>query len=150
MATYVPTNWKTGDVITATRLNNMETGIAGALQTSGGTMTGPLNMSGNRINGNAQSLWAHTIQETESVTDFNDMYTGGFYIIPKSKVSIDNSPFTSENSAFFLFVFSTSSVITNAYVAQIAITLGGTAIKLRTYIHGSDSWSDWNTIQFAS
>ena len=28
MATYVPTNWKTGDVITATKLNNMETGIA--------------------------------------------------------------------------------------------------------------------------
>lgn len=40
MATYVPTDWETDDVITATKLNNMETGIAGALQTSGGTMTG--------------------------------------------------------------------------------------------------------------
>lgn len=35
-ATYVPTDWEAGDVITATKLNNMETGIAGALQTSGG------------------------------------------------------------------------------------------------------------------
>ena len=27
MANYVPTNWKTGDIITATKLNNMEDGI---------------------------------------------------------------------------------------------------------------------------
>lgn len=52
MATYVPTNWKTGDVITATKLNNMETGIAdasalanGALQTSGGTVNGTLQVN---------------------------------------------------------------------------------------------------------
>lgn len=27
---YTPTEWKTGDVITAEKLNNMESGIAGA------------------------------------------------------------------------------------------------------------------------
>lgn len=30
MATYVPTNWETGDIITATKLNNMENGISDA------------------------------------------------------------------------------------------------------------------------
>lgn len=29
---YEPTNWKTGDVVTSTKLNNMEQGIAGAGQ----------------------------------------------------------------------------------------------------------------------
>lgn len=80
MATYDPTNWKTGDVITATRLNNMETGIAGALQTSGGTMTGDITMSGNsQLIGNSTS--SSMIDISQDVTNINldEVNTPGQY-----------------------------------------------------------------------
>ncbi|MHB1167613.1 MAG: hypothetical protein ACYC3E_00110 [Carboxydocellales bacterium] len=39
---YAPTTWLTGDIITATKLNNMEAGIAAAVLRAGDTMTAQL------------------------------------------------------------------------------------------------------------
>ena len=158
MANYVPTNWKTGDVITATKLNNMENGIAnasesanGALQTSGGTMTGNLIMDNSVIYGSAESIWVKSSSSLDDLTDFNDLINPGIYILPESLATIANSPFISEGYSFFLFVNSTSTDASSAYSIQVAFDLHGRVIKTRTYVHDSGgSWSQWRVIQFAS
>ena len=158
MATYVPTNWKTGDVITATKLNNMETGIAnaseladGALQTSGGTMTGNLIMDNSVIYGSAESIWVKSSSSLTDLTDFNDLINPGIYILPQPLATIANSPFISEGYGFLLFVISTSTDALSAYSIQVAFDLYGRVIKTRTYMHDSGgSWSPWRVIQFAS
>lgn len=158
MATYDPTNWKTGDVITATKLNNMETGIAGAsalangaLQTSGGTMTGNLIMDNSVIYGSSESIWVKSSSSLTDLTDFNDLINPRIYILPQSFATIANSPFISEGYSFFLFVNSTSTDASSAYSIQVAFDLYGRAIKTRTYTHDSGgSWSAWKVIQFAS
>lgn len=156
MATYVPTNWKTGDVITATKLNNMETGIAdasalanGALQTSGGTMTGNLIMDNSVIYGSTESIWVKSSSSLTDLTDFNDLINPGIYILPQSLATIANSPFIGDS--FFLFVISTSTDVLSAYSIQVAFVLYGEAIKTRMYMHDNGgSWSPWKAIQFAS
>lgn len=158
MATYVPTNWKTGDVITATKLNNMENGIAnasesanGALQTSGGTMTGKLIMDNSVIYGSAESIWVKSSSSLTDLTDFNDLINPGIYIVPQPLATIANSPFKSEGYSFFLFVISTSTDALSAYSIQVAFDLYGRVIKTRTYTHDNGgSWSPWRVIQFAS
>lgn len=158
MATYDPTNWKTGDVITAMKLNNMENGIAnasesanGALQTSGGTMTGNLIMDNSVIYGSAESIWVKSSSSLTDLTDFNDLINPGIYTIPQSLATIANSPFNSEGYSFLLFVISTSTDALSAYSIQVAFDLYGRVIKTRTYTHDNDgSWSPWRVIQFAS
>lgn len=157
MATYVPTNWKTGDVITATKLNNMENGIAnaselanGALQTSGGTMTGNLIMDNSVIYGSSESIWVKPGSSLTDLTDFNDLINPGIYFIPMTLATIANSP-SSDGQSFFLLVISTSADASTAYSIQVAFDLYGRTIKTRTYVHDNGgSWSAWKVIQFAS
>lgn len=110
MATYDPTNWKTGDVITATRLNNMETGIAGALQTSGGTMTVDITMSGNsQLIGNSTS--SSMIDISQDVTNINldEVNTPGQYFLSNSNNN-DGAPNAERNySATYIVISATSS-----------------------------------------
>ena len=158
MATYDPTNWETGDVITAMKLNNMENGIAnasesanGALQTSGGTMTGNLIMDNSVIYGSSESIWVKPSSSLDDLTDFNDLINPGIYTLSQSLATIANSPFISEGYSFFLFVNSTSTDASSAYSIQVAFDIYGRVIKTRTYVHdGGGSWSAWRVIQFAS
>ena len=142
MATYVPTNWKTGDVITATKLNNMETGIAGALQTSGGTMTGNITMSGDaELIGNASTSTSNfIIRETPS--DFNDIVDPGTYYVNKS---IANQPFESNKFAIVLRITSTSTTI-----VQIAIPSNGEekSIYIRTGNAIDKVFNAWGRIPY--
>lgn len=100
---YEPTNWQTGDIVTAEKLNNMESGISSA---------------GNTL------IIEPTITETEIQlnTSFNNIYNtymSGKNIVIKysSTTEMDNSintifPFTihqitiNENISFYTLVFS--------------------------------------------
>lgn len=109
MATYDSTNWKTGDVITATKLNNMETGIAGALQTSGGTMTGNIAMSGDvQLIGNASTSNYNKINNlsNNASTDLNNIIEYGYYatVSDGAATEITNKPQTSYNYSIGMLV----------------------------------------------
>ena len=142
MATYVPTNWETGDVITAMKLNNMETGIAGALQTSGGTMTGNITMSGDaELIGNASTSTSNlVIRETPS--DFNDIVDPGTYYVNKS---IANQPFESNKFAIVLRIASAATTI-----VQIAIPSNGEekSIYIRTGNAINKTFDNWGRIPY--
>ena len=146
-ATYVPTDWETGDVITATKLNNMETGIAGALQTSGGTVTGDITMSGDvKLIGNASTSNSLYINKIEDNSDFNDFKEPTIYSLDSSKYNLINAP-TENLNAGILEVFKTSD---NAIVFQIFyeyknLSSQNTApnIYIRNYYSTKDWFSAW-------
>ena len=134
MATYVPTNWKTGDVITATKLNNMETGIAGALQTSGGTMTGDIMMSGGALlNGMATIAQSIALTSTNE-KDLNKIIKTGIYNFASSS-DIANRPESTTN--FLLICVSTGSIYFQVYITEI--------FTLRMYVRIGNtlSFGDW-------
>lgn len=136
MATYVPTNWKTGDVITATRLNNMETGIAGALQTSGGTMTGNITMSGDAmLNGMSRTAQSIALTST-SERDLNQITDSGVYHFVNTG-DISNRPETTTN--FILICISTSSIFFQIYITEI--------FGLRMYVRIGNTISFGNWMQ---
>ena len=142
MATYVPTNWKTGDVITATKLNNMETGISGALQTSGGTMTGNITMSGEaELIGNASTSTSNLVIR-ETASDFNDIVDPGTYYV---NTSITNQPFASNKFVIVLRVNSTA-----ATMVQIVIPSTGRekSIYIRTGNAINKTFGDWGRIPY--
>lgn len=147
MATYVPTDWETGDVITATKLNNMETGIAGALQTSGGTMTGDITMSGDvKLIGNASTSNSLYINEIENNSDFNDFKEPTIYSLSSSNYNLINAPTENLNSGI-LEVFKTSN---NAIVFQIFYEYKNQSsqstapnIYIRNYYSTKDWFSAW-------
>jgi hypothetical protein len=147
MATYDPTNWKTGDVITATKLNNMETGIAGALQTSGGTMTGNITMSGDaKLIGNASTSNSLYINEIKDNSDFDDFKEPAIYSLNSSNYNLINAPTENLNSGI-LEVFKTSN---NAIVFQIFYEYKNLLsqnvapnIYIRNYYLAKDWFSAW-------
>lgn len=147
MAIYVPTNWKTGDVITATKLNNMETGIAGALQTSGGTMTGNITMSGDaEFVGNASTastLLPNAIREN---SDMNDFTTPGVYVATSTSVvnSITNAPNT--DSAFILLVLSLSTITSGPTSTPFQIFISVSLNKIYTRYIQEGKETDWALI----
>lgn len=140
MATYVPTNWKTGDVITAAKLNNMETGISGALQTSGGTMTGNITM-GKDVNliGNSLTSDSFLFKSPAEITDYNDITEMGSYFITND--SFLNAPPNQNYS--FLLVFKVDG---STHVTQIAISrITGNSISVRNYNNSTSTWGEWST-----
>ena len=141
MATYVPTNWKTGDVITATKLNNMETGIAGALQTSGGTMTGNITMSeGTSLIGNSNTSTTFLFISPGEITDYNNFTQMGSYYI--TNASFSNAPPNQNYS--FLLVFRVGG---SEHITQIAISrIVGSSICIRNYNGRNQTWGEWTTL----
>lgn len=141
MATYDPTNWETGDVITATRLNNMEAGISGALQTSGGTMTGDITMSkGTSLIGNSNTSTTFLFISPGEITDYNDITQMGSYFI--TNASFSNAP--PDQAYSFLLVFKADG---RDHITQIAISrITGNSICIRNYNSGSQTWGEWSTL----
>lgn len=147
MATYDPTNWKTGDVITATKLNNMETGIAGALQTSGGTMTGNITMSRDSYL-DGESLRFHIIQ-LEGNQDFNTITQSGVYARAGGIYDDENGP-SDATTNFALVVIAQGTFI----IKQIFFYSGTTAKIAVRFIYpdsnGDASYGKWSNISFSS
>ena len=141
MATYVPTNWKTGDVITATKLNNMETGIAGALQTSGGTMTGDITMSkGTSLIGNSDTSTTFLFAPPGEITDYNDITQAGSYFVTNG--SFSNAP--PDQAYSFLLVFKVEG---SEHITQIAISrIAGSSICIRNHNGKDQTWGEWTTL----
>lgn len=141
MATYDPTNWKTGDVITATKLNNMETGIAGALQTSGGTMTGDITMGRDAsLIGNSDTSTTFLFISPGEITDYNDITQAGSYFVTND--SFSNAP--PDQGYSFLLVF---KVVGSNHITQIAISrIAGSSICIRNYNGGDQTWGEWTTL----
>lgn len=141
MATYVPTDWETGGVITATKLNNMETGIAGALQTSGGTMTGDITMGrGTSLIGNSDTSTTFLFVSPGKITDYNDITQMGSYFVTNG--SFSNAP--PDQAYSFLLVF---RVVDSDHITQIAISrITGSSICIRNYNSGSQTWEEWTTL----
>ena len=144
MATYIPTNWETGDVITATKLNNMETGIAGALQTSGGTMTGNINFttSGNGIttsspylNGNAKYFVLNVLGDLD-ITNLSDITNSGLYYT-SSNLKFDDAP--SGASLSFAILHNAFPNVNIAF--QIFIDYYKNKLYMRNKLSGT--WSGW-------
>lgn len=134
MATYVPTNWKTGDVITATRLNNMETGITGARQTSGGVMTGNITMSGDALlNGIATIAQSIALTNT-SEKDLNKIIKTGIYHFVSSP-DITNRPEDTTN--FLLICVNTGSTYFQIYITEIF------SPRMYVRIGNASSFGDW-------
>ena len=141
MATYVPTNWKTGDVITATKLNNMETGIAGALQTSGGTMTGDITMGRDALLNGIATIAQSIALTSTSEKDLNKIIKTGIYHFTSSP-DIINRP---ENTANFLLIcVNTGSVYFQIYITEI--------FSLRMYVRigNASSFGDWLQVNTSS
>lgn len=144
MATYVPTDWETGDVITATKLNNMETGIAGALQTSGGTMTGNIDFiatgggvttSSPYLNGNAK-YFVLNVLEGSSITNLSDITNSGLYYTP-IPTDFDDAP-SNANQSFVIL----HNAFPNINIAfQIFIDYYNNKLYMRNKLGGS--WSGW-------
>ena len=144
MATYVPTNWKTGDVITATKLNNMENGIDGALQASGGIMTGNITMSGDALlNGMATIAQSIALTST-SEKDLNKITKTGIYDF-NSSPDITNRP---ENMTQFLLIcVSTGSLYFQIYITKVF------SLKMYVRIGNASSFGNWlqvNTSKIAA
>lgn len=151
MATYDPTNWKTGDVITATKLNNMENGIAnasesanGALQTSGGTMTGNINFatSGNGVttsspylNGNAK-YFVLNVLENLSITNLSDITNSGLYYTSHASDFNDVPSGASRSFAILHNAFPNSEI-----AFQIFIDFYKNKLYMRNKQSGT--WSGW-------
>lgn len=141
MATYVPTNWKTGDVITATKLNNMENGIAGALQTSGGTMTGDITMSkGTSLVGNSNTSTTFLFISPGEITDYNDITQRGSYFVTNS--SFSNAPPDQEYSLLLVFNVDGSNHITQIAISRIT----GGSICIRNYNSVPQTWEEWTVL----
>ena len=144
MATYVPTNWKTGDVITATKLNNMETGIAGALQTSGGTMTGNINFttsgdgvttSSPYLNGNAK-YFVLNVLEGLSITNLSDITNSGLYYTSRASEFGDAPSGASRRFAILHNAFPNVAI-----AFQIFIDFYKSKLYMRNKSDGT--WSGW-------
>ena len=134
MATYVPTNWKTGDVITATKLNNMETGITGALQTSGGVMTGNITMSGGALLNGIATIARSIALTSTNEKDLNKIIKTGIYNFTSSS-DITNRPEDTTN--FLLICVSTGSIYFQIYIAEIFL------LRMYVRIGNASSFGNW-------
>lgn len=155
MATYDPTNWKTGDVITATKLNNMETGIVGALQTSGGTMTGNITMSGDaQLIGNASTSNYNKINNlsNDASTDLNNIIEYGYYAtVIGSATKITNKPQTSYDYSIGVLVMPWARGVN---IFQMAFCIRGN-LNFDIFVRNSNGnlpdlkWSEWKRINLS-
>lgn len=151
MATYDPTNWETGDIITAAKLNNMETGIDNAnttannaLPLSGGTMTGNINFttSGNGVttsspylNGNAKYLVLNVL-ENLGITNLGDITNSGLYYTSRTS-DFDDIPSNASHTFAILH-----NAFPNIGVAfQIFIDFRNNKLYMRNKV--DETWSVW-------
>lgn len=151
MATYDPTNWETGDIITAAKLNNMETGIDNAnttannaLPLSGGTMTGNINFTTSEsgvttsspyLNGNAKYLVLNVL-ENLSITNLSDITNSGLYYTSRAS-DFDDAP--SDASRSFAILHNAFPNINIAF--QIFIDFYNNKLYMRNKLDGT--WSGW-------
>ena len=123
MATYVPTDWETGDVITATKLNNMEDGISDA---------------SNVLNSN--SILKYT---TLNGSSFNSSTNSGIYY---GNGTFADGPIPESNGLFSMLVMRYSP----DWIFQLVVTYNTTSslsdsIFIRKKYNG-DSWSEWEKL----
>ena len=140
-ATYVPTDWETGDVITATKLNNMETGIAGALQTSGGVMTGNITMSGGALLNGIATIAQSIALTSTSEKDLNKIIKTGIYNFASSP-DITNRPEDTTN--FLLICVSTGSIYFQIYITEIF------DVRMYVRIGNASSFGNWLQVNMSN
>ena len=152
---YTPTNWQTGDIITADKLNNMEDGIENALEKTGGTVTGDIVMSGDaELQGNAQTSTTFEMQNIQVSSDLNNFTNYGFFAPTTSSVaqSITNKPSDLlATYAFCVFVFPWYNSSGNASTTQVIFS-GTTTAAISMYIRGryQSTWSNWSKVSTTS
>lgn len=118
---YEPTTWKTGDVVTSTKLNKMEQGIADAGGGSGGGGVLVVNMTADQQ--------ARTVTLDKTWQEIYDAITGGKSVIAKhvngDAISVFSPLLISSNQdesfgAFFYKYNFTSSTADGVLVYQAA------------------------------
>lgn len=149
---YTPTDWQTGDIITADKLNNMEDGIENALEKTGGTVTGDIVMSGDaELQGNAQTSTTLLLgRDLTNFDNFNNLTTPGVYNINSSSLTIPNAP--SGSRAGIVFVFqggggNSGNVLTfQLYLSYL--NSSSNSLPFLIYIRNlyNSYWSNWGTI----
>lgn len=147
MATYDPTNWKTGDVITATKLNNMETGINNAnttannaLPLSGGTMQGDILASESRsvFTGRANGIYFETFTGEEF--DANEhLKTENLWLNASSTSNSKNLPVKA--SGYFSVI--NSRITENSYSIQLYTLTTTNDTYIRKYNSTSLTFTEW-------
>lgn len=104
---YTPTDWQTGNIITAAKLNNMEDGIENALEKTGGTVTGDIVMSGDaELQGNTQTSTTFLLQNLPEAADLNEYKVPGFFGVQTGLIAntILNKPNLAEGTPFSVLV----------------------------------------------
>ena len=152
MATYVPTNWKTGDVITATRLNNMETGIDNAnttannaLPLSGGKMQGNILASESRsvFTGRANGIYFETF--TGEGFDANEhLKTENLWLNTNSASNSKNLPIKS--SGYFSVI--NSKITEDSYLFQLYTLTMTNDTYIRKYNSSAKTFTEWSKFSF--
>lgn len=122
-ATYVPTNWKTGDVITATKLNNMENGISDASNVL-----------------NSRSILKYT---TLNGSSFNSSTDSGIYY---GNGTFADGPIPESNGLFSMLVmrYSLDWIFQLVVVYSSASSLSNSIFIRKKY--SEDSWSEWEKL----
>ena len=123
MATYVPTDWETGDVITATRLNNMESGILDVSEVL-----------------NSNSILKYISLNGSS---FNSSTNSGIYY---GNGKFADGPIPESNGLFSMLVMKYSP----DWIFQLVVIYNTTSslsdsIFIRKKYNG-DSWSEWEKL----
>lgn len=147
---YTPTDWQTGDIITADKLNNMEDGIENALEKTGGTVTGNIVMSGDaELQGNAQTSTTLLLgRDLTNFDDFNNLTTPGVYNINSSSLSIPNAPSGSRSGIVFVFQGGGSNNPLTFQLYFSYLNTPPTTSPFLIYVRNlyQTTWSDWGTI----
>ena len=123
MASYDPTNWKTGDVITATKLNNMEDGISDASNVL-----------------NSRSILKYT---TLNGSSFNSSTDSGIYY---GNGTFADGPIPESAGLFSMLVMRYSSDwIFQLVVVYFPTSSLSNSIFIRKKYSGN-SWSEWEKL----
>ena len=152
MATYVPTNWKTGDIITATKLNNMETGINNAnttannaLPLSGGTMQGDIlaSESGSVFTGRVRGIYFERF--TGERFDANErLKTENLWLTVNDASNSENLPVKS--SGYFSVI--NSSITEDSYFFQLYTLTLSNDTYIRKYNSSSQTFTERSKFSF--
>ena len=152
---YTPTDWQTGDIITADKLNNMEDGIENALEKTGGTVTGNIVMSGDaELQGNAQTSTTFKMQNIPESSDLNNFTNYGFFAPVTGNIAqnVTNKPSDlSPTDAFCVFVFPWYGSVADKSTMQLLFS-GTTSAVISMYIRGryGNKWSNWSKVSTTS
>ena len=152
MATYVPTNWETGDIITAAKLNNMETGIDNAnttannaLPLSGGTMQGNILASESRsvFTGRANGIYFETFTGEEF--DANEhLKTENLWLTANSASNSKNLPVKA--SGYFSVI--NSRITEDSYLFQLYTLTMTNDTYIRKYNSSVQTFTEWSKFSF--